>query len=149
MTESTQHKTSDKLKMAKLISLALIISVITYGVVLTISIQENQDKMTSDPNGNIIYILNGIGFMMSIIAFFLNRTLLTAQHIKLHTNPISYFISIHIITWAIFESTCIFGFISAYLSHDIYNFIPLGMITILGILTHPASENRFEQLTKL
>ena len=137
---------SNKFMVAKIIQFALIVSLIIYGVLIVIVTQQQSDQFTPLLDDFMRIVLSSIGFMMYPLAFMIHRIWLTPSKLKDKDQPLSFFLTTHIIVWAIFESGSICGLVMGFLTHDLYDYIPFAILSIIGILTHSASEDKFNRL---
>jgi hypothetical protein len=146
MTEVSSQPVT--VRTVRIIWLALLLSVLIYGVLGVIGVQEPTDASFESAFSNPVVIgLHVAGLGAFFMAFVMSSLLLRRPSMSPPMAPINRDIVpprtriALIVRWTLMEASAIFGLLAAFLARDPRLFVPLGALAVIGILASYPSEN--------
>ena len=141
--------------LARIIWLAIAMSVVIYGIVAFFATPRNEPRtfgeLFRDP---LVLILHAAGFAMFVTAFVLPSVLLNVARAKGNSKPqptrevriTPEAMKTLVIRFALLEAPAILGLVAAFLSIDWRLVLPLGILSLAGLLVSYPGEDMLRRL---
>jgi hypothetical protein len=141
--------------VARIIWLAIAMSVVIYGIVAFVATPRSEPRAFAELfRQPLVLILHAAGFAMFVTAFVLPSVLLSLARTKAKSTPqptteiriTSETMRALIIRFALLEAPAILGLVAAFLSIDWRLVLPLGLLSLAGLLVSYPGEDMLRRL---
>ena len=142
MQEDTDYQSLSS--QLKVIHFALMASILIYGFLIYTVKADWPEVPVSDDDQLRLFSVLGLG--ACFVGMLINRSFLKKERLRNHSSPKAGIMMGFIMSWALFESCSIFGFIYSFTNKDASQFHLFAILSLLSMLAHPPSKARIKNL---